>query len=170
MTSKLKTKFARLRMMAVAAVVAFASAFAVAVPVMADGEEGEEKDNKCVETSIIGDGEVCADEDGSGVRLILDTAVNVLSVGVGILGVVGITIVGIQYLTAGGNEEKTRKAKRRMFEIILGLVAYALSAAFLSWLGVQGSTGGGSGSTPTTDSTPASSRPASGSGATPERM
>ena len=57
-----------------------------------------------------------------------------MTVGIGILGVVGITIVGIQYLTAGGNEEKTRKAKRRLYEIVIGLVAYVLIYAFLQWL------------------------------------
>ena len=57
-----------------------------------------------------------------------------MTVGVGILGVIGITIVGIQYLTAGGNEEKTRKAKRRMFEIVIGLVVYVVFYAFLKWL------------------------------------
>ena len=57
-----------------------------------------------------------------------------MSIGVGILGVLGIVIVGIQYLTAGGNEEQTRKAKRRMFEIVIGLVAYVLVYAFLKFL------------------------------------
>ena len=59
-------------------------------------------------------------------------------VGIGILGVIGITIVGIQYLTAGGSEEKTRKAKRRMLEIIIGLVTYVVIFALLQWLGVGG--------------------------------
>ena len=57
-----------------------------------------------------------------------------MSIGIGILGVIGITIVGIQYLTAGGSEEKTRKAKRRMFEIVIGIVAYVLLYWFLKWL------------------------------------
>ena len=57
-----------------------------------------------------------------------------MTIGVGILGVLGITIVGIQYLTAGGNEEKTRKAKRRLFEIVLGLAVYVAIYAILQWL------------------------------------
>lgn len=85
-----------------------------------------------VETSIID----CS-ETGSGAigRIILDV-LNIMTIGVGILGVLGITIVGIQYLTAGGNEEKTRKAKRRMLEIVLGLVFYALLYGFAQWLGI----------------------------------
>ena len=76
----------------------------------------------------------CDNGKGSGTKRILKFVATTLTIGVGILGVLGITIVGIQYLTAGGNEEKTRKAKRRMFEIIIGLVAYVLIYAFLNWL------------------------------------
>ena len=43
-------------------------------------------------------------------------------------------MVGIQYLTAGGNEEQTRKAKRRMLEIVIGIVAYVILYAGLRWL------------------------------------
>ena len=49
--------------------------------------------------------------DEAAVRDILLIVVNILSVGVGILGVLGITITGIQYLTAGGSEEKTKKSQ-----------------------------------------------------------
>ena len=75
----------------------------------------------------------CA-EDDNGIQCLLGQAVDILSIGIGILGVIGILIVGIQYLTAGGNEEKTRKAKRRMFEIVIGLVAYAVIYALLKFL------------------------------------
>lgn len=71
---------------------------------------------------------------GEGIKCVILTVVNILSVLVGIVGIIGIVIVGLQYLTAGGNEEQTRKAKRRLFEIIIGIVAYALVAALLSWL------------------------------------
>lgn len=84
------------------------------------------------------DGEfLCScDKNGSSINHTLKFVVDVMSIGIGILGVIGITIVGIQYLTAGGSEEKTRKAKRRMFEIVIGLVAYVLIYAALKWLGV----------------------------------
>jgi type IV secretory pathway VirB2 component (pilin) len=57
-----------------------------------------------------------------------------MSILVGVLAVIGIVIVGIQYMTAGGNEEQTRKAKRRLFEIVIGIVAYILMYALLKWL------------------------------------
>ncbi|MDO5451475.1 MAG: pilin [Candidatus Saccharibacteria bacterium] len=79
-------------------------------------------------------GTIKDDGKGCGIFMILNNVVEVLTYGVGILGVLGITIVGIQYLTAAGDEEKTRKAKRRLLEIIIGIIAYALLWFFLSWL------------------------------------
>ena len=85
-----------------------------------------------VPTNILKD---CGAKEGKeSIMCILELAVDILSIGVGILGVIGISIAGIQYLTAGGNEEKTRKAKRRLFEIVIGLAAYAVVYAFLNWL------------------------------------
>ena len=71
---------------------------------------------------------------GEGIKCVVLLVVNILSVLVGIVGVIGIVVVGIQYLTAGGNEEQTRKAKRRLFEIIIGIALYVLIAALLNWL------------------------------------
>jgi len=116
-------------------------------PVYAEGE-------KCTLTSILGnskcnsdgtkapdnvkvDGEnyfnCSCDTKGDSIEDTLGFVVDILSVGVGILGVIGISIVGIQYLTAGGNEEQTRKSKRRLFDIIIGLAVYALMFALLKW-------------------------------------
>ena len=71
---------------------------------------------------------------GEGIKCVIRLVVDILSVLVGIVGVIGIVIVGIQYLTAGGNEEQTRKAKRRLFEIVIGIIAYVLVYAILRWL------------------------------------
>lgn len=74
------------------------------------------------------------DSGGKGIMCILGVVVDALTVGVGILGILGIVMVGIQYLTAGGNEAQTTKAKRRMLEIVIGLIAYVLAYALLKWL------------------------------------
>lgn len=79
-----------------------------------------------VETAIL-DGD-------QGVKGVVELIVEIMSVGVGILGVIGISIVGIQYLTAGGNEERARKSKRRMLEIVIGLAAYAVMYYILKFL------------------------------------
>ncbi len=110
----------------------------------------------CTITSVLGDkkcdrnpnGEVyriengpyncsCDGGDGGATIDILELVLDIFSVVVGILAVIGITIVGIQYLTAGGSEEKTRKAKRRMLEIIIGIVLYVLLYALLKWVGIN---------------------------------
>ena len=70
-----------------------------------------------------------------------------MTYGIGILGAIGITVVGIMYITAKGNEAQTTKAKKRMLEIVIGLAVYALIWAILSWLmpgGVFNSECGGS--------------------------
>ncbi|MBR2994681.1 hypothetical protein IKF32_02075 [Candidatus Saccharibacteria bacterium] len=88
-------------------------------------------ESTCVETALFG---CVPDENGDSIFRILNYIVDIMTIGIGILGIIGITIVGIQYLTAGGSEEKTRKAKRRMFEIIIGLIAYVVIYALLKWL------------------------------------
>lgn len=71
---------------------------------------------------------------GEGIVCIINLVVDIMTVGVGILSVIGITVVGIQYLTAGGSEEKTKKAKRRMLEIVIGVGLYVVLYVVLKWL------------------------------------
>lgn len=107
------------------------SAFAPSTPALAYGED----DKHCVDTIILGPGDhkVC-DEDGQSIFALVSFIISIMTIGVGILGVIGISVTGIQYLTAGGNEEQTRKAKRRMFEIIIGLAVYAVFFVAMQWL------------------------------------
>ena len=95
---------------------------ATAMPVFADD---------CYDGAII---DVCDDGSGSSITHVLCLVVNILSIVIGVVAVIGIVVVGIQYMTAGGNEEQTRKAKRRLFEIIIGIAAYILMYALLTWL------------------------------------
>lgn len=86
--------------------------------------------NAGVDTAVLN---TCGSSE-DGVICILNLVVDIMTIGIGILGVIGITVVGIQYLTAGGDEGKTRKAKQRMFEIVIGLAAYVVFYAVLKWL------------------------------------
>lgn len=109
---------------------AFAStpAFAEGAPcTCSDGSSGHK-----VEASILTD--ICDCGNGEGVKEILKIVVNIMSAGIGILAIVGISVSGIQYLTAGGSEDKTRKAKRRILEIVIGLAAYVLIYVLLYFL------------------------------------
>ena len=74
------------------------------------------------------------DADGGGIICILEFVIDIMTIGVGILATIGIGVAGIQYLTAGGSEEQTRKAKRRIFEIVIGLAAYVLIYAILKFI------------------------------------
>lgn len=104
------------------------ASFVVVQPVFATSCEG-------VDTAIID----CGDNE-SGIGAILKAVIDIASVGVGVLGAIGITVAGIQYLTAKDSEEQVRKAKRRIFEIVIGLIAYALIYAVISWLMPNGVT------------------------------
>ena len=91
--------------------------------------------SSCAKTSVLGEnGEYCEDDQNNGIKHILESIVDAMTIGIGILGVLGIVITGIQYLTAGGNETKTREARQRMFRIVIGVVAYVLMYAILKWL------------------------------------
>ena len=91
----------------------------------------EESEN-VVETTFFGN--LQDDGQGCGVYTVLNLVVDIMSIGIGIVGVIGIAVVGIQYLTAGGNEQQIAKAKRRMTEIVIGIIAYVLLYALLQWL------------------------------------
>ncbi|MBR3172823.1 Ig-like domain-containing protein [Candidatus Saccharibacteria bacterium] len=101
-------------------------------PIFISGNTFAEEADGVVKTTFFGN--VKDDGEGCGVYTILNLVLDIMTIGIGILGVLGIVIVGIKYMTAGGNEEQTRKAKRRLFEIVIGLILYVLLFAGLQWL------------------------------------
>lgn len=129
-------KFTSILTTAIIAATAFLAPILItATPVFAcaDGECscGNGKCGTKISTSIL---DVCDCGGGEGIMYILNLAINILTAGIGVVAVIGIVIAGIQYLTAGGSEEQVKKAKRRIFEIVLGLAVYVLIYAILSWL------------------------------------
>lgn len=87
-----------------------------------------------VYTSILGGGGHCVKPDGDQVKEILFLIVRVLVYGLGAAAVLGVVIAGIFYLTARDNEQQVVVAKRRLFEIAIGLVAWALLYVVVNWL------------------------------------
>ena len=85
-----------------------------------------------IETTFFGN--LKDDGGGCGVYTILNLVIDILSIGVGILAIIGITIVGIKYLTAKGDIEQAKKAKTRLLQIVIGLVTYVLLYAGIQWL------------------------------------
>ena len=99
---------------------------------------------QCVETSLLGEPVTldsgreirlkCDDGKGGATKSVLKLVIDILSICVGVLGVLAIVVVGINYLTAGPDVGRTVKAKVRIMQIIIGLVIYALIYALLNFL------------------------------------
>ncbi|MBR2839833.1 hypothetical protein IKE82_00665 [Candidatus Saccharibacteria bacterium] len=83
-----------------------------------------------IETVLIS----CEEGGDGGIFHILRLVIDIFSIGVGILAVVGISWAGLQYLTAKDSAEQTLKAKRRLFEIVIGVALYAVLYGVLRWL------------------------------------
>lgn len=54
--------------------------------------------------------------------------VGMLAGGVTFIGIVGIVICGVMYLTARDNEAQVAKAKKRLIDVIIGVVIWVLFA------------------------------------------
>ena len=86
-----------------------------------------------VDTNIIGGGQVDV-ADGQGIYDILRLIVTILTYGLGVAATIGVVIAGVMYLTAKDSPDKVAAAKKRLIEVVLGLVAWAMMAAVLNWL------------------------------------
>lgn len=84
--------------------------------------------DECVKTALFGD---CY---SGGIWGILEIAIDVLTIGIGAAAIAGIVISGIQYMTASGDPAAITKAKRRLTEILIGILAYGVFYVFLKWL------------------------------------
>lgn len=74
------------------------------------------------------------DNEGCGVYMVLNTTIDILTYGIAIAATIGIAISGIVYLNAKGDQQRTLKAKRRIYEIVIGLTAYAVLYSALNFL------------------------------------
>lgn len=92
-----------------------------------------------IETATFG----CVDDDKKGgpVFMLLNIILNVLTFGIGALATVGLVMAGIQYATARDDAGQVAKAKKRIFDIVIGMILYALLYVGLSWL-IPGGIGG----------------------------
>ena len=87
---------------------------------------------KCgsINTAII----ECSENEEEIFNDVLSDTIEILSIGIGIVGVIGIMIAGIQYLLSKDNEQQASKAKSRLKNVAIGLACYAIIFAALSWL------------------------------------
>ena len=69
-----------------------------------------------------------------GIEEILKLVLNVVVYGLGVAAVLGVVIAGIMYMTARDNETQATAARKRLIEIAIGLVAWAVMYGVLTWL------------------------------------
>ena len=129
---------------------AILSLFLTVTPVFADNACSDYAEKKgdgvsCVPTSSLmgekttsksGETIYCACDSGNGSSItdILKLIVDIMTIGIGILGVIGIVWSGIQYMTAAGDPGKVQKSKTRILEIVIGLAIYVTIYAILRFL------------------------------------
>lgn len=118
-------------------VVSLLIALGVLVPVTSVGMSAPVM-AECVDTNLFGDcssgGGINTDDQGSGIKKLLELVVKVLLYGIGAAAVIGVVVAGILYLTARDNEAQMAKAKTRLIEVAIGLVAWAMLFTLLQWL------------------------------------
>ena len=95
-------------------------------------ETPESKYDGSVDTIFFG--HIQDDGNGCGVFMILNLIIDILTFGIAIAATIGVAVSGITYLTAKDNEQQTTKAKRRIYEIVIGLVTYAVLYVALKFL------------------------------------
>jgi hypothetical protein len=84
-----------------------------------------------------------ASEAGLGSGDLVETISSVIRVALGFLGVIAVVIIligGFQWMTSGGNDDKVKKAKGRIFAGIIGLVIVLSAFAIASFVLTQIST------------------------------
>ena len=60
--------------------------------------------------------------------------INVLSALIGVIVIIMVTLAGVQYSSAADNPQGVQAAKKRIENVLVGLVAYIFLYAFLQWL------------------------------------
>lgn len=72
--------------------------------------------------------------EGMDIGGLLSLILKILVYGLGAAATIGVVVAGIMYLTARDNEAQVAAAKKRLFDVVIGLVAWALMWTVLNWL------------------------------------
>ena len=72
--------------------------------------------------------------DDMDIEKLLKLVANIMLYGLGAAAVIGVIVAGIMYLTAKDNEQQVAKAKKRLLDVVIGLVAWAALWTVLHWL------------------------------------
>ncbi len=80
-----------------------------------------------VETNVLPD-------DVNSVDGILQFVLDILMYGIGVAAVLGVIIAGVMYLTARDSEAQVAAAKKRLYEVVIGLVVWVAMFTLMKWL------------------------------------
>lgn len=72
--------------------------------------------------------------ENTGIWGVLMLVINIMSAGIGVLAVGGIAYGSVMYASAGGNPEKSKKARLMITNVVVGLLMYILMFALLNYL------------------------------------
>lgn len=64
----------------------------------------------------------------------LQTVINFLAIGVGVVATISIIFAGIQYITGGDNPQQLQNAKNRIIKTITAVIVFIFMWAILNWL------------------------------------
>ena len=97
-----------------------------------------DKPAKCA--SILGG--YCDDSSSGGNQVIelIKILINILTAGIGVLATIGVIFCGYIILTARDDEAQVSKAKKRLLEIVIGIIAWVLFSVAINLLLPKGDT------------------------------
>lgn len=75
-----------------------------------------------------------ADSSNSGIYMVLQWALAILTAGVGVVAVAAFVYAGIMYSSADNKPDQVKKAKDIITQTTIGLVVFAAMALVLAWL------------------------------------
>ena len=96
-------------------------------------------ENDC--TNVL-DNSWCEDNNGEGIKNLVMLVINILTAGLFVAATAGIVWCGAQIITARDDPAQVAKARKRIIEIVIGLVAWIMSAVLINLVLPGGDTSG----------------------------
>lgn len=103
-----------------------------------DGDKDKDKEDGSSDSSTSGDSTVASVSEGecatiltglcneNGITELINLVIGILTGAIVVAGTIGIIICGVLWMTARDNEAQVMKAKKRMLDIVIGVVAWVL--------------------------------------------
>ena len=139
----MKTFLKRISMVLVALCATFCLSLSLVSSAFAEGGEAPDEsggsDRAC--TSILTFIN-CDAKDGEGIMQVIRLTVNILSGGIYLAASIGIILCGVKIITARDDPQQVAKARKRIIEIIIGVIAWVLIEVLIVFIIPGGDTMG----------------------------